>query len=93
METPAPPPTDGNTTPRRPLRRPKQDRMILGVAAGLAEYLDVDVTIMRILIAVLAVCGGAGIALYIAGWLLMPDEGAERSIANKLTRTGRASSH
>jgi phage shock protein PspC (stress-responsive transcriptional regulator) len=63
--------------------------MIAGVAAGIAEYLDVDVTIVRIAIAVLSVFGGAGIALYIAGWLLMPIEGSDRSIANRLTRTAR----
>jgi phage shock protein C len=66
--------------------------MIAGVAAGIAEYFDVDVTIVRIAIAVLTVFGGAGIALYIAGWLLMPNEGTERSIANKLTSTSRTCS-
>jgi phage shock protein PspC (stress-responsive transcriptional regulator) len=88
MNTPQPPPVDST----RRLHRPMQDRMIAGVASGLAEYLVVDVTIVRIIIAVLVVCGGAGVALYIAGWLLMPNEGSERSIANKLTGTRRASS-
>ncbi|MFZ0128391.1 MAG: PspC domain-containing protein [Candidatus Dormiibacterota bacterium] len=89
MNTPPPPPPVDST--RRPLHRPTKDRMIAGVAAGLAQYLDVDVTIVRIIIAVLVVCGGAGVALYIAGWLLMPNEGSERSIASKLTGTHRAS--
>jgi phage shock protein C len=65
--------------------------MIAGVAAGIAEFFDVDVTIVRIVIAVLTVFGGAGIALYIAGWLLMPNEGTDRSIANQLTGTNRQS--
>jgi phage shock protein C len=65
--------------------------MIAGVAAGIAEFFDVDVTIVRIAIAVLTVFGGAGIALYIAGWLLMPNEGTDRSIANQLTGTNRQS--
>lgn len=86
---PPPPPADHQTT-RRSLRRPK-DRMIAGVAAGIAEFFDVDVTIVRIVIAVLTVFGGSGIALYIAGWLLMPNEGTDRSIANRLTRTNRTS--
>ena len=77
------------TSTHRPLHRPTDDRMIAGVAAGIAEYFDVDVTIVRIAIAVLSVFGGAGIAVYIAGWLLMPTEGSDRSIANKLTRTAR----
>jgi phage shock protein C len=66
--------------------------MIAGVGAALAEYFDVDVTIVRIAIAVLTVFGGAGLVLYIAGWLLIPNEGSERSIANRLTGTRRACS-
>jgi phage shock protein C len=65
--------------------------MIAGVAAGIADFFDVDVTIVRIVIAVFTVFGGAGIALYIAGWLLMPNEGTDRSIANQLTGTNRQS--
>ncbi len=65
--------------------------MIAGVAAGIAEFFDVDVTIVRIVMAVFTVFGGAGIALYIAGWLLMPNEGTDRSIANQLTGTNRQS--
>ena len=56
--------------------------MLAGVAAGIARYLDVDVTIVRIVFAVLAVMGGAGVPLYLAGWLLIPEEGAEQSIAS-----------
>ena len=78
MNTPPPPPPPIDETQTRPrmLRRPANNRMIAGVAAGIAEYLAVDVTVVRIVIAVLTVAGGAGIALYIAGWLLMPTEGA-----------------
>lgn len=65
--------------------------MIAGVAAGIAEFFDVDVTIVRIAIAVLTVFGGAGLALYVAGWLLMPNEGTDRSIANQLTGTNQQS--
>jgi phage shock protein C len=86
MSSPTPTPTDDGTT-RRHLHRPAHDRMIAGVGAALAEYFDVDVTIVRIAIAVLTVFGGAGVVLYIAGWLLIPNEGSERSIANKLTWT------
>jgi phage shock protein C len=88
--TTATPQADHETTPQQ-LRRPVHDRMIAGVAAGIAQFFDVDVTIVRIAIAVLTVFGGAGIALYIAGWLLMPNEGTDRSIANQLTGTNRQS--
>jgi len=63
------------------LVRPVRDRVLAGVAAGAASYLGVDVTIVRILLAVLTVAGGAGIPLYLAGWLLIPEEGARQSIA------------
>ena len=58
--------------------------MLGGVAAGIARYLRVDVTVVRIVFAVLAIMGGAGIPLYIAGWLLIPEEGAQQSIASEL---------
>lgn len=65
----------------RELRRPVKGRMVAGVAAGLADYLNVDVTLVRIAMAVLVLVGGSGVALYLAGWLLIPEEGAEMSIA------------
>ncbi len=66
------------------LYRPLDGRMIAGVAAGIARYLGVDVNIVRIVLAVLTVVGGAGIPVYLAGWLLIPDEGASQSIASEL---------
>jgi phage shock protein C len=68
----------------RELRRPIDGRMAAGVAAGLADYLRVDVTLVRIALAVLVLVGGSGVALYLAGWLLIPEEGAELSIAADL---------
>jgi phage shock protein C len=64
-----------------PLRRPYHDRMVAGVAAGIAEQAGIDVTIVRIVLAVLCVVGGLGIPLYLAAWLLVPDEGHDESIA------------
>jgi len=55
--------------------------MLTGVAAGLAEYLGVDATIVRIAFVVLTVAGGAGIPLYLAGLLLIPEEASDQSIA------------
>src|SRR5215469_15507022 len=67
-----------------PLYRPLQGRMVAGVAAGIAQYLGVDVSVVRVVLAVLTVIGGAGIPVYLAGWLLIPDEGARQSIASDL---------
>ena len=71
--------------PERPaLRRPFEGRMLAGVAAGLARYFGVDEMIVRIAFVVLTVVGGAGIPLYLAGLLLIPDEGSDVSIAGSL---------
>ena len=63
--------------------------MLGGVAAGIARYLRVDVTVVRIIFAVLAIMGGAGIPLYLAGWLLIPEEGSEQSIASHFVESRR----
>lgn len=58
--------------------------MLAGVAAGIARYLGADVTLVRVILAVLALVGGAGVPVYLAGWLLIPEEGAQQSIAGEL---------
>jgi phage shock protein PspC (stress-responsive transcriptional regulator) len=67
--------------PAQVLGRPVHDRMLAGVAAGVARYLNVDVTVVRIVFAVLTVVGGAALPIYLAGWLLIPEDGADQSIA------------
>jgi phage shock protein PspC (stress-responsive transcriptional regulator) len=69
------------SAPPRTLSRPVHGRMLGGVAAGIARYLDVDVTVVRILFAVLTVIGGAAVLVYLAAWLLIPEDGADQSIA------------
>jgi phage shock protein PspC (stress-responsive transcriptional regulator) len=69
---------------RPPLRRAYQGRMISGVCAGIADYLGVDVTIVRVVFAVLTFVGGAGIPAYLACLLLIPEEGSDESIASAL---------
>jgi phage shock protein PspC (stress-responsive transcriptional regulator) len=63
------------------LCRPTDDRIVAGVAAGVARTLGVDPLIVRIGFVVLALLGAAGLPLYLAGWLLIPEQGAEQSIA------------
>lgn len=70
-----------------PLERPAHDRMLAGVAAGAARYLGVDPTVIRIILAVLTVVGGFGVPLYLAGWLLIPEEGHEQSLASELIQS------
>jgi phage shock protein PspC (stress-responsive transcriptional regulator) len=55
--------------------------MLAGVAGGIARYLDVDATLVRVAIAALTLLTGVGAALYIAAWLLIPADGADQSLA------------
>jgi phage shock protein PspC (stress-responsive transcriptional regulator) len=71
-------------TARPPLRRAYDGRMLGGVCAGLADYLAVDVTIVRVAFAVFTFLGGAGIPAYLACLLLIPEEGSDQSIAGSL---------
>lgn len=63
----------GSTRGRRLTRR-RHDRMVAGVCGGIADHLGIDATIVRLLLVAAVVFGlGAGIVLYIAGWILMPE--------------------
>ena len=81
-----------NTVNPEALRRPVQDRMVAGVAAGLARYLGVDVMIIRLAFVVLTIAGGAGIPLYLAGLLLIPADGSDQSIASSLIKSRQSRS-
>jgi phage shock protein PspC (stress-responsive transcriptional regulator) len=67
----------------RTLSRPGAGRMAGGVAAGLARGAGVDPILVRLLFVALTLMGGAGIPLYLAGWLLIPDETTGTSLASQ----------
>lgn len=79
--------TEQPTAPRL-LRRRSDDRVIGGVASGLGDYFNVDPLLIRIGFVGLMVFGGMGIFLYVAAWLLVPDDGTGESIAQRVL--GRA---
>jgi len=83
------PPNPPRPTGPRTLYRPVQDRMLAGVASGIARYLGVDVTLVRIAFAVLTFLGGAAVPVYLAGWLLIPEEGSDQSIAAEFFESRR----
>jgi phage shock protein PspC (stress-responsive transcriptional regulator) len=64
--------------------------MLGGVAAGAADFFDVDPTLVRIGFVVLAFLGGLAVPLYVAGWLLIPDEDSDTSVAEELLARERA---
>lgn len=63
-----------NTSGSKRLTRSTSDRMVAGVAAGLANYFGIDPVIMRLLFVALAIFGGGGLILYLVCWILMPPE-------------------
>ncbi len=74
--------TTGTGQPRAcQLRRSGDDKMLAGVAGGLARYLNADVTLVRVIIAALALFTGAAVALYIVAWLLIPADGNDQPAA------------
>jgi phage shock protein C len=81
-----PPPPSHETRQRRGLRRPREDRLLFGVCAGVARYLDVDVTLVRVVTVLLTVFGGSGVVLYLVGLLVMPSADDSEGSAN---RSGR----
>jgi phage shock protein C len=58
----------------RKLYRSKTNRQVAGVCGGLAEYFNLDATLVRVLFVLLAVLGGSGLVLYVAMWVIVPKE-------------------
>jgi phage shock protein PspC (stress-responsive transcriptional regulator) len=81
-----PPPDD-----RWPLRRARSGRVLAGVAAGFARYCGIDPVLVRVALVVLTLFGGTGVLLYVLGWLLLPEEGDDASVAEALIGRGRSS--
>lgn len=74
---------DGNES--KVLRRPRDGRMLAGVCAGVADYFGLDVTLVRVIWAVVSIItGGAGVLAYLVAWIIIPDEGQKSSIAENL---------
>ena len=71
--------TDGNGS--KVLVRPRNGRMLAGVCAAFAGYFGLDVTLVRVIWAVVSVLtGGAGVLAYLAAWAIIPSEGPESPI-------------
>jgi signal transduction histidine kinase/phage shock protein PspC (stress-responsive transcriptional regulator) len=70
------------------LRRGREDRLAGGVAAGVAEWAGMDVTLVRTAFILTSLLGGFGVAAYVVAWLLIPAAGTGASIAST-ARTDR----
>ncbi len=61
------------------LERPRNGRLLAGVAAAIARSTGIDVGLVRLGLVVSSFFGGLGLVAYLAGWALLPEEGQAQS--------------
>ena len=59
------------------LTRSTSDKVIAGVCGGLAAYLDIDSTLVRLAFAILLFASGIGLPIYLILWIIMPEEDSQ----------------
>ncbi|WP_410821834.1 PspC domain-containing protein [Micromonospora sp. 050-3] len=89
----APQPPLGGTgfTSRYGLVRPREGRYLAGVCAAIGRATNTDPVLWRVLLAVLGFFGGIGILVYVAAWLIIPNEGDTASPVESMLGRGRSS--
>ncbi len=70
------------------LYRSRKDSKIAGVCGGIADYFNVDSTIIRLLAVLTALFGGGGLVIYIVAWLIIPLEPFEDKSDNFNNKIG-----
>lgn len=61
--------------PKKALRRSRGNKMVGGVIAGVAEYYDLDVTVLRVVYALATIFTAfAGVLVYLVLWMIVPLE-------------------
>lgn len=63
-----------NNQPVKKLFRSRSNRIIGGVCGGLAEYLNIDPTVLRVITALLTFVMGMSLWVYLLAWLIIPEE-------------------
>jgi phage shock protein PspC (stress-responsive transcriptional regulator) len=72
------------------LVRRRDNRIIAGVCAGLADYTGIDVNLLRVIVAVVSFfTAGTGVLAYIVAWIVIPEEGQKSSIAEDFVNKNR----
>jgi len=74
------------------LVRRRDNRIIAGVCAGVADYTGMDVNLLRVIVALVSLLtGGTGVLVYIVAWIVIPEEGQKSSIVEDLVNKNRQS--
>ena len=72
------------------LVRRRDNRIIAGVCSGVADYVGIDVNLLRVLVVLLTMFTvGTGLLAYAIAWILIPDEGSKSSIAEDFISQNR----
>jgi phage shock protein PspC (stress-responsive transcriptional regulator) len=71
---------------KKRLYRDEEDKILGGVASGLAHYLNIDPAVIRIIFAILALAGGSGFLVYIVLWIVLPSRSLVNNIRKRLYR-------
>lgn len=72
-----------NDQPRR-LQRNPNDKVIAGVASGIADFFGLDPTVVRVIWALTMLLGGLGVIVYIILWIVVPEGDSDRTVAHDL---------
>ncbi len=67
----------------RGFRRQMDGHLLGGVATGLADALDLDLSVVRVAFVALTFLGGLAVPVYAAAWLLVPEEGSDHALINE----------
>ncbi len=72
-----------NDRPRR-LQRNPDDKVIAGVASGVADFFGLDPTVVRVIWALTILLGGFGVIVYIILWIVVPEGDSDHTVAHDL---------
>ena len=59
---------------KKRLNKSSKDKKVCGVCGGIANYFDVDPTVIRLIWVIFTLVGGSGLIAYIIAAIIMPDE-------------------
>jgi phage shock protein PspC (stress-responsive transcriptional regulator) len=72
------------------LVRKREGRIIAGVCAGLADYIGIDVNLLRVIVALISLFTvGTGVLAYLIAWAVIPEEGSKSSVAEDFVNKNR----